>query len=375
MFEDQDIAGRVEECRKQAEAWISLGEKERARQILERMLQMSFGVGYRKDFQLDSWISWLSKINKVEPNKAAERIAWFAQAITTLKDSTEGDASSYAANELLAITFRWSPRSAVSLFRWFIDNSIIVHEDAIYALLHEALKLEDPPIELIIHTMFDFLLPVSIHADPELVIQLIERISILYDNKEVLDKSRYILSKLDVYALPSTRPRWKYGIAQAFKKLKLDLHSIGLDPGDIKLDQENSSTDFSSDLLKLKGASSSSSSSSLSIGEVEMRVFSVSDLQDLMETESDDSHFDWRPVVGNLVENLDTNDDIYKLAEIYRNKSHSAQILATLSEELSDLGDFRGAWSLGEQALEASELYGWDRQWDGGSPDRTSLGR
>jgi hypothetical protein len=52
MLEGCDVSGRIDECRKQAEAWLALGDQASARQLLGQMLRMSFGVGYRKDYQL-----------------------------------------------------------------------------------------------------------------------------------------------------------------------------------------------------------------------------------------------------------------------------------------------------------------------------------
>lgn len=109
MTEGGDVHSRVDECRKQAEAWITLDDNESARRVFDRMLQGSFGVGFRKDYQLDTWIERLGQINEVEPERAAERIGWFARAITTLEETTDDAAAIYAANELLAVTFRWSP--------------------------------------------------------------------------------------------------------------------------------------------------------------------------------------------------------------------------------------------------------------------------
>src|SRR5262249_48941936 len=67
MLEGLDVSGRMDECHKQAEAWLSLGDKASAHQLLCQMLQMSFGVGYRKDYQLATWIEWLGRINVQEP--------------------------------------------------------------------------------------------------------------------------------------------------------------------------------------------------------------------------------------------------------------------------------------------------------------------
>ena len=358
MLEGQDVSGRVDECRRQAEAWIELCKKEFARTTLEKMLQVSFGVGYRKDYQLDNWIKWLGYINEVEPEQATERTRWLAQAIVTLEETTERRASKYAANELLTVAFRWSPRRAILLFRWFLDQEIIWHEEAVRILLREALKSTEPPTDLVLHSLIDFLLPISTDMDTELVTLLIEQTAASKGNKKVFETARDILSNVYIYALGSTRPKWRRAIAQTLNKFGLDLSSVGLKPADLLPDPKEES---SLDILKLKD-----NVTELRMDEVKMRASSVSNLQELLDNESNKSYFNWEPVIAHLVGYLDSND-IQTLANLFQDRRHSAQILAILSERLYDLGKIQEAWSLGEKALNASRPYGWDQWYDGGS--------
>ncbi len=117
MLDGRDAYGRIEECEQQGKAWLALGDRESARLLLDRMMRVSSAVGYRKDYQLNTWIEWLGDINEIEGDEAAERIAWFARAITTLEETTERDATRYAANKLLAVAYHWSPRRAISCTR------------------------------------------------------------------------------------------------------------------------------------------------------------------------------------------------------------------------------------------------------------------
>ena len=48
-----DVIGRIEECMNHAEAWLEAGDHERARHFLELALEVGFGVGYRKDYQMN----------------------------------------------------------------------------------------------------------------------------------------------------------------------------------------------------------------------------------------------------------------------------------------------------------------------------------
>jgi hypothetical protein len=105
-----------------------------------------------------TWIEWLGPLNAQEPARAAERIAWCAQAAVTLQETTEGEAARDAAHALLAVAFRWSPRRAIALFQWFLKQRVIGHVEAISILLVEALKSPESPTALVCFSLADFLL-------------------------------------------------------------------------------------------------------------------------------------------------------------------------------------------------------------------------
>jgi hypothetical protein len=354
MLEELDVSGRIDACSKQSEAWLAVGDQASARRLLDQMLRMSFGVGYRKDYQLETWIEWLGYINAQEPIRAAERIAWFAQAAVALEETTEGAASRDAAHALLAVAFRWSPRRAISLFQWFLKQRVIGHAEATCILLAEALKSPESPTALVLFSLADFLLPVATQADPELAALLIEKTATHHGTQQAVEAACYFLSKVSVYALPSTRTKWRRGIARALQSMGIDLQRAGLAPTDLQPDQEEQRSSRS---LKLRDAST------LSIEEVQARVSSVVDLQELLNDQAVDSSFDWRPIIVHLVKKIGV-EDIYTLASLF---GHNPQLLAILSEQLSALGEIQGAWSLGEQVLNASQAHGWLRWWDGGS--------
>jgi hypothetical protein len=353
MLEGHDVSGRIQECRKQAEAWIALNDKQSAHRLLKQLLHVSFGVDYRKDYQFDTWIEWLGRINEIEPEKAAERISWFAQATIKLQEITEGKAAKYAANTLLAVAFRWSPRRAVSLFYWFAKQQIIWYDDAIYTLIREALRSKQPPLDLILVIVADFLLPIMTEANSEVAMLLIQKIAENQSPEKALEAAQYLIDKINIYALPSTRSTWRYAVASELKRWGFELQDINLELADIKSPQGELSSNF----LKLKDGSV------LSKYEVGLRVTSISHLQELLECESDDSYFNWASAITSLVREAGKND-IYNIARIFSQKRSYIyiRILVILSQRLRVIGDNLGAWKLGEEILNSSStISGWFR--------------
>lgn len=354
MLDGKDVSGRIDECRKQAEAWVILGEKSSARELLAKMFNVSQAVGYRKDYQLNKWIHWLGRINEVEPEKAAERISWFARAIVSLEESTEGAASRYSANELLSATFRWSPRRAIKLLYWFMEHGIIWFEEAVRVIMKAAIETSNPPVRLILFCLADFMLAISTEADPTLGGLLVEKTARLSIEKGI-NAVRYLLSKVNTYGLPEARKGWRYGLAEALVKLKVDLQQVGLEQEDLLPDRESGQTNR---LLQLRDGTK------LNFIELEARGKTVSELQTLLQNEAEGSYFGWESFLPNIIEKF-TRDDLISLADLFMGTHRSSQILSIISERISVLGDRNAAWEIGLKALDAS--YSWSPWIDGGT--------
>jgi hypothetical protein len=357
MLAGQDIAGRVQACYSQAEAWASIGEPERTAQLLRQMLFHSFGVGYRKDYQLNSWIAWLKQLHAQEPEQAAARTMWFARAILSLEESTERKASWLAADRLLAATFSWSPRRAMRLLQWFSDRGVLYYEKALAALLDAALEVPSPPLPLIISCLEEFLLPLAQEAAPYLITSLIEQSASRYGRERAIEMAHHFVTQVRRYALPSTRPEWFRGVLRALVGLQVDAEQVGLAPAE---GRPTRTDDRSSYLLRLQD------NTVLLVEEVCSRVSTLADLRTLFEQEHTESLFDWVPVVSQLAEYL-RSEEVLEVARLFRGDLHRAQVLSLLSARLLALGDRKHARSLAQEAMEIPQAFGWDRYYGVGT--------
>jgi hypothetical protein len=145
------------------------------------------------------------------------------------------------------------------------------------------------------------------------------------------------------------------------------LEELGVDPiqetGIALEDMQNAGEEKSSSSSLQLG----NESTALSVEEVERRASSLSELRQLLEEHEDNSYYEWRGLLKPLVPSLDS-EQVYDLANLFQRKRYASLALAILSKRLRDLGDIKGAWSLGQQALDSSDaLLGWYRWGDGGS--------
>ena len=190
MMDGMDPSERVEECMRHANAWLELGDHKQARHFLNIALEAAFGVGYRKDYQMNEWVRWLGRINAIEPESASLRISMFAAAIESLGDSTEGPAASSAAERLLAITLNWSPLSAIQLFQWLLGRRVISHHTAIRTLLIEALKAPHPPVLVAGQVIREFVIPFDGGDNLSILPAFFKALNKLEDDRRVIEEVR-----------------------------------------------------------------------------------------------------------------------------------------------------------------------------------------
>ena len=359
MIDGVDLSERVEECMRQAETWLELGDHERARHFVRRALEVGFGVGYRKDYQMDEWIQWLGRINDIEPENACQRILSFAGAIEGLRDSTEGPAASSAAEQLLTVSFRWSPVAAVQLFLWFLDKGLIGHQAGINVLSTEAVKATPPSVHVALQLLKEFVIPFGTADSLNVLPLLIKSLSELGDTSKLLEEIRAIADRIRFYANPAVRSQWLSQLKQVMEDQGLSSELAGLNEEEVEADPINR---LSQDTLSLNDGDEL-----LSRQEVEETVSSVDDISQLLEVETEDSFFGWTPVVTKLIHTIGDEESLLALARLFRDRRHAGQILANISRRLSELGAMGSAWTVGMQALEASSEFGWNDAYDGGT--------
>ena len=348
-----EASERLDACVNHAWAWVEIGEHEKARHSLRRGLEDGYGVGYRKDYQLDTWIAWVGRVNELEPDLASKRISEYAQAIQALDDSIENRAVHSAAANLLVTTFMWSPVRATQLFAWLLDKGLITYQSGLKTLLNAMLESSNPPTIAVAELLSEGLLPFTSRAEPNLMPLVIRRVRESEGEDRALEEARRLVAKVRLWASPSQRPTWLQELAAGMAQLGLSIQDLGVEPSELmESDQERN---VSSNALKLNDGSGE-----LSRQEVGNRIYSMDDLRELVESEDDGSYFDWNPVASNLVEQTTQEADLLMLADIFRNKRHSSNILACVAVRLNELGFSNQTWRLGEEALANSEEYGWN---------------
>lgn len=148
MMTDQDVDGQMNQALLQGQAWLRLQNAERAKQCFSRMIEASFGVGYRKDYQPSTYAQWIGSAIKNNPVGADTRIHWLTSRLKYLVSSSEGTRiAKRAAEDLLSHVLTFNVSSGIKLARWMLDKEWSsfqsVNETIIYSLLERASTVEE----------------------------------------------------------------------------------------------------------------------------------------------------------------------------------------------------------------------------------------
>ena len=354
-----DVDERVNQYLRQANAWLELQNGDRANHFLKIAIEQGFGIGYRKDYQLNRWIRWLGRINDIQPGDAPRRIRKFVHAVEILDLSTEGRAAVVAAEELLRVTFRWSPIAASELLVWLLENGLIGYRIGVRILLEEALKSNRCPIKTVMWVFVELLLPFDTDGDPDLVKSILGRVADDEGVQDTLEAAKILATKIRTLSSPPARDAWLQGLVSAVEELGSSTQKLDIYVEDVKFAQEDKRLQ---DSLRLKGMANE-----ISLESVRKLVSSITDVRRLIDKEDRSSYFDWSPVVERLIMEIVEEGPLCEIAELFKDQhNHSSEVLTAISRRLNEIGEFRRAWDCGVEALERSSGFGWDPWYDGG---------
>lgn len=357
-----DPFSRVEACEEQAKAWLALRNQEAARAQLGRMVRAATGILSDKDYQLPMWVNWLGRISELEPEQAKERIRLMLRRILSVQGSASGIGD--AAEELLGVVFRWSPRRAVGLLKGLLEHHIVDHQGGVSRLLEEALDAQEPSVSEVLYTVVDLVLPLVPGTEPNLIESLILRASDQFGSDAAFDTARCLVGRIGNDALANRRAAWYRGVVAGFRAIGGIPGQLGLQSSDLEDRTEYGASELDRNLYLQNGES-------LDPEEVLAQVRTVGDLRALLKDEDREhsQYFDWPAVGEHLVPGLATATELEGIQNAVQVRLAGDQLsrsLAALSKRFLELGDRAPAWTLAEQALAATNASGWDPYWDGG---------
>lgn len=200
MLDRQDVDGIASELLGQGKAWMEFGDVGRAFELFHKMIDETFGVGYRKDYQPSTFVEWIVEANKAMPEQATERMKWMAQRIRHIYDSAENEAGSDATYAMMKEALRINIGYGVRFAEFMLDRELTSYLDAFSVLLRNLLDKISTEDEYfaILHLYADlYLFTSSVDNSPSLLRKVISVGKIVCARKIDLIKG-YLIKSVNI---------------------------------------------------------------------------------------------------------------------------------------------------------------------------------
>jgi hypothetical protein len=369
MLIDKDINGRITECMQQAKSYLLNDDNENAEKWLKRGIEESIGVGYRKDYQYNTWLDWLIQNIQKHPQTAAQNVSWFLSHLHHLKEATEGRAADLAASKLLGLTLDWNPAAGLVQMKWMLDNALIDFEDAVGTFIESLLaqQIGQQEYELLVGIYADLYLLFAVGADSSLLRLILQKGETLY--KETFDQRwvpvihQMIMTKALDEQRPSLLIVLEDFLADKGKNVREIIPGFAIPE---KPDHRSTRSSSSSQTLVL-----SPDHRNISHRDVMAEANTYEQFRDFLRQEDKaNSWYDWTEVFTKMETTIDLAR-IREISGIIAGNRKPIELLCLLGEKAHDLGDNALAEQLINESLAQSSASGWMTFYDGGSRIKT----
>jgi len=362
---DLDVNGRVQHYLAQARAWLTVGETSRVHDCIRRIRQSSLGVGYRKDYQTNTWIQRLREHLQSHPDDAPRLLPWMSCAVASLEDTTER-AAREAAPELVELTFQHTPRNAVELVQWFGARRIYSwHESGLAAVIRAATESSSTSVELLLAVAVDLYMPLATYVTAEDVpLHVARHVLSNMSEQNALGVLDAVAGASDVLSLDVTRAGWRQGLDLAIDRTGHTQRYARADSGD----SDDGVATPSSGAIDA-GSIELANGQQLTREEVLERCSTYDGLCSCLREVEGVHAYRLEPVLRTRLVDL-SSEQLLELAGLLRTKGRT-EILLAVGYRLQALGDVRSARSLAEEALESS--YRFSQEWRGHQTEGSAI--
>ena len=341
-----DVRTRLDSTAEVARGHLLAGDVVKAQEVARSMVPMAFGVGYRKDYQLEHWVKWLaSALRADDGQRFAGDAEWLARLLRAVAPTTER-AHPPGSAELPAALAHADPVRAVRLFEYLVRHGTAAHIEALATLVGGlADTLEDGDtraVDLAADIAAGIVLPLAHAVYPDLAESLLAAANRAAGPESSSRAAQSLAESTDKHAPLSLRSRWRQALGAP-----RDNTSKEDDPAA----QQSSSRDWNTGELKLNDGQT------LSPRAVADRVLCVEDIVCLRRSEASASRFDWAELIADRAL---TAHDAQLLAEVFDCRTRDgSEVVACLAEAAETGNDNDNALRLANDVLTYAPYDGW----------------
>lgn len=343
-----ELHERAEELSALAISWNEIGEHERARALIPRLLSGSFGIYHHKDRQMQTWVSYLKIAGKANPELVENDLARFASAILILQRAGRGRGTQDAATELISLAASISPRLGWNMFNWLLSKGGLYFEHGLAGLLLGGLRSRKISIWHALAVTAHLYAPFSRTTHDQLASELATACITHYGESKSKEILGQLAEKLQVYSWPSERSNWWKGFISALRRQSIDSSYF-----EALLGRASRKRDYDSSSLLMKDGRK------ISTEEFPALVRSFDDFRNLIDHLQKTEYFPWQDALSPILGGFNASQ-ISQTADLLEPFGLNNTFRCRLALRLQELNFPDKATAIVQRFLEQSSSHGWD---------------
>jgi hypothetical protein len=361
MFEGMDITGRITDCIEHADIYIDLKEPIEAEKWIKEAFKESIGIGYSKDYQINTWLGWIENINKLQPEGAVDRITWFLPQLDHIKMTTDGRAFWDSAEKILDITCSHNLSAGLQQLKWQLENELVDFGDSMTVFLKNYFIATADEKEF--NLGFEFYTDIYLFFSEGSSVNLLD--TVLQQGKSILNHLFFENYIPDLFHALYIRAMEQYrsGLISRVEEFcrSNNFNAAPFAPAYASIRKRGKTSTSSGNELVLEPYEI------IAEKEVVEKVNDFASFKSLLLKENiGNSFFDWSAVIDKVAPLL-TSAQIEELSGIVVKKRRESLFFSKLSSIAFSHGYRETATEMAERSLLHTSDSGWVKHYDGGS--------
>ena len=333
----------AEDLDSEPEAWTELGlarlaagDEAGARAALERWTAATFVIGFRKDYQLSTWIGLLAPALPTTAGLAS----WLTQRIAELDRRAEAGAAHDAAEELAKAVGRTRPAEVLDRARALVSEGVLDVDDVVVTVLDATADQADDAWWILVAEVL-----VPLGAGPI----ALDAAAAAAPGREVLTRRlAAVAERVAVEGRPSERRAWREALIAAAGQYGIGADELGIVDAELLLGDDTPARD--------EGGGTPEDDD-------DDATMAIDELLERREA-GNREYSGLRPLVARLDE-LDTGQRARLLA-LAENDEEYCHLASRFATEAMNNGRRDEAWTWAERAVSRSAARDWNRGYSGG---------
>jgi hypothetical protein len=314
--------------------------------LFRDLLEGSFAIHSRKDYQIQDWLFWLELYTKNYPEKSSDDLEKFLSALSSLYNK-KGGGIDEAIQKILYLVAYIDPNKAFYMLQWLLDSGICDYTSSLIGFISGILIFDTTLCVECLLIYQKLIIPFNPSTSSDIIKILVDS---LYKNFKYEIVEEYIISlikTIDTELLSTSRRRLLMKLETAILLYNSEKTNI--------LEIIKNSIEIAPEILENQYDQ---------ITYIRKEFKNFNELYIYLEENDKNENLDMYYIVMNLVETI-TENDIEPIKKLQKRGIFGIKEVITIGQTIEKLFGKNIVENLYDDFLETTDQNGWSIQWNG----------